>query len=155
MLHGGSSQFLATKPYLMPPFCTFTKGEVPGSRRSTFLSYPVGRMSLAIVPLFRQFQAVENFSTVWFSCRTEANCSLFLVCRVSVTFIHCSIFSPMVWALSNPPHTNKLNTRVLLSAFFLFLLLEVGYIFNFRCRKPIGCHENHSRRKKKLRLSSL
>lgn len=75
---------------------------------------------------------------------------LFLVCRVFVTFINCSIFSLMVWALSNSPHTNKLNTRALSA--FLFLLLEAGYTFNFRSHTSIRRHQNYRRRKIKLRF---
>lgn len=74
--------------------------------------------------LFGQLQVLPNLSL-------RFNCSLFLVCRVSVTFINCSTLSPMVWALSNPPHAKKLNMYALLTA-FLSLLLEAGEIFNCR-----------------------
>lgn len=99
--------------------------------------------------LFGQLQVLPNLSL-------RFNCSLFLVCRVSVTFINCSTLSPMVWALSNLPHAKKLNMYALLSA-FLSLLLEAGEIFNCRSHTHThtlrGRHQNYRWTKKKLRLS--
>lgn len=47
-----------------------------------------------------------------------ANYSQFLIAwKILVTFINCHIFSPVVWALSNPLHTNKLNIFALLVIF--------------------------------------
>lgn len=58
-----------------------------------------------------------------------------------LSHLSTAVHLALVWALSNPPRTNKLNTHALLSA-FLCLLLEVGYIFNCRSHTPIGCHQN-------------